>query len=71
MKVRYVCSECGAEDYDNGGGSGPRPHALNCWKCHAGHGLDLQTMMARHVGMFPAGEVEGPPQTPPRPQAVH
>lgn len=54
-EVKYRCSnsKCGATDmgrfFPN---EAPFP-VINCYKCHAGQGLDIGTMIAQGKGMFP------------------
>lgn len=49
----YRCTKCKAEDRDRSERGATPPIALNCWKCHAGKGLDLSAMIQRQIGMFP------------------
>lgn len=52
--LKYKCGSCGAEDTLGLFEHEPVPAAVNCWKCHAGHGVEMQAMLTGHVGMFPA-----------------
>jgi ribosomal protein L40E len=58
MKMRYVtyiCSKCGAQDSDKLFDHENPLLAINCWKCGAGKGKDLNEMLGTNVGMFPKG----------------
>jgi len=52
--IKYVCSVCGAEDTDKKFPEevGYAP-AINCWKCHAGRGVEVADMISGRRGMFP------------------
>lgn len=52
LETTYICSnpKCRAEDHDR---SNNPPVVLNCWKCGAGRGRDISTMLSEGVGMFP------------------
>jgi hypothetical protein len=48
--TKYVCTKCKAEDSDRGVNP---PSVLNCYKCKAGMGMDIEKMLRDRVGMFP------------------
>lgn len=50
--VKYVCSECGAEDTDKLFENEQPAPAIDCWSCHAGHKLSIPEMLHRRKGMF-------------------
>ena len=52
----FICTSCGAKDSHRG--PTPAPIALNCWKCGAGKGKDLQAMQGTGEGMFPEHMIE-------------
>lgn len=63
-RIVYLCRNCGAEDtakLDVGEGV---PPAINCWKCKAGRGMPMGTMIEHGLGMFPqASKPESTPAT--------
>jgi hypothetical protein len=52
----YVCTQCGAHDKVKLFESEAAPMVINCWKCKAGRGIEVQQMVMTKVGMFPAVE---------------
>lgn len=55
-RVRYVCRNCGAEDFDKLFHNEPVAPAINCWSCRAGRGLPMAAMIQSGNGMFPEPE---------------
>lgn len=58
-ETTFVCSnpKCKALDHDRSPAGVTPPRALNCWKCKAGFGKELQDMMSRGIGMYPTAAV--------------
>lgn len=54
LETEYKCTGCGAIDHDRSSPDHKPPQVLNCWQCKAGYQKDLQHMISRQVGMFPA-----------------
>lgn len=52
-KVTYVCADCKAEDTMRVEKDVKEQAAINCWKCHAGHGLSVDQSVNTNKGMFP------------------
>lgn len=48
----YRCTKCGNQDTDRSTDSTKAPAALNCWKCGAGRGMDLSSMLTTNTGMI-------------------
>jgi hypothetical protein len=59
-RVPYQCSRCASEDVCKLFSEEMPPVAFNCWKCHAGRGMDLDVMLQTRTGMFmvPVTEAE-------------
>lgn len=53
MITQYECKKCKAKDSDRGVPGLQPPVALNCWKCGAGKGMDIGSMLQAGAGMFP------------------
>lgn len=51
--IKYKCEQCGAEDTDKRFLNEHVRPVINCHKCHAGFQQDIQTQLARRIGMFP------------------
>ena len=63
VTVKYVCKQCGAEDFPRFEANEPIYPAINCWKCHAGmKHKDIRTQQFAQEGMFPEGDpIPDPP----------
>jgi DNA-directed RNA polymerase subunit RPC12/RpoP len=62
IEREYKCANCGATDHWKEVEGEINPPVLNCWKCHAGQGLDVGNQLQRKEGMFPTYTPEPRPQ---------
>lgn len=57
-KIVYKCAQCTAVDSCQYYPNEVITPAINCWKCGAGRGKNIEQMMVNTIGMFKVGDQE-------------